>query len=70
MERYGTARHATDDNVKWSMYFACWITKATHTHPEYDTSCFSRATMVTQMHLNFMFIHTFLFLSVLQSVNA
>jgi hypothetical protein len=35
MEKYGTARHATDDNIIRRMRFTCWITKATDTHVEY-----------------------------------
>ena len=35
MEKYGTARQATDDNIIRRMRFTCWITKATDTHPEY-----------------------------------
>ena len=35
MEKYGTARQATDDNIIRCMRFACWITKATDTHSEY-----------------------------------
>jgi hypothetical protein len=37
VEKYGTARQATDDNIIRCMRFACWITKATdtHTHTEY-----------------------------------
>jgi hypothetical protein len=31
----GIAGQATDDNVKQSMQFACWITNATNTHSEY-----------------------------------
>jgi hypothetical protein len=34
VEKYGTARQATDDII-WRMRFACWITKATDTHSEY-----------------------------------
>jgi hypothetical protein len=34
-EKFGRARHATDDNIIWHMHFACWITKATDTHSEY-----------------------------------
>jgi hypothetical protein len=30
--KYGAARETTDDNIIWRMHFACWITKATHTH--------------------------------------
>ena len=35
MKNYGTARKATDDNMRWSMTFACCIPKATDTHLEY-----------------------------------
>jgi hypothetical protein len=35
VEKYGTARQATDDNIIRRMRFACWVTKATDTHPEY-----------------------------------
>jgi hypothetical protein len=35
VEKYGRARQATDGNIIWSMYFLCWITKATDTHSEY-----------------------------------
>jgi hypothetical protein len=35
MEKYGTTRQATDDNITRRMRFACWITKATDTHSEY-----------------------------------
>jgi hypothetical protein len=34
VEKYGTARQATADNIIWRMRFACWITKATDTHSE------------------------------------
>jgi hypothetical protein len=35
VEKYGTARQATDDNIIRRMRFACCITKATDTHSEY-----------------------------------
>jgi hypothetical protein len=35
VEQYGTARQATDDNTIRRMRFACWMIKATDTHPEY-----------------------------------
>jgi hypothetical protein len=35
VEKYGTARQVTDDNIIRRMRFACWITKATDTHSEY-----------------------------------
>jgi hypothetical protein len=33
--KHGTAKEATDDNIIRHMRFACWITKATDTRPEY-----------------------------------
>jgi hypothetical protein len=35
VEKYGTARQATADNIIRRMRFASWITKATDTHSEY-----------------------------------
>jgi hypothetical protein len=35
VEKYGRTRQATDDSIIRCMRFACWITKATHTHSEY-----------------------------------
>jgi hypothetical protein len=35
VEKYGTARQATDDNIIRRMRIACQITKATDTHSEY-----------------------------------
>jgi hypothetical protein len=35
VEKYGTAGQDADDNIIRRMRFACWITKATDTHPEY-----------------------------------
>jgi hypothetical protein len=37
VEKYGRARQATDDNIVWCTLFACWISKAADTHPEYLT---------------------------------
>jgi hypothetical protein len=37
VEKYGTAGHATDDNIIWRMRIACWIPKAKHKHSEYVT---------------------------------
>ena len=33
--KYGTARHAADENIIWTMRFVCWITRATNTNLEY-----------------------------------
>jgi len=35
VEKYGTARKVTDENIIWCMHFTSWITKATDTHQEY-----------------------------------
>jgi hypothetical protein len=35
LEKYGTAKRATDGNIIQRMRFACWITKATDTRSEY-----------------------------------
>ena len=40
VEKYDTARQATDDNVPW-------ITKAADMHSEYVMYCISTATVVT-----------------------
>ena len=34
MEKYGTARQATDDNIIRRMCFECWVTEASVTHSE------------------------------------
>ena len=34
-EKHGRTRQAADDNVIRRLRFACWMTKATHTHLEY-----------------------------------
>jgi hypothetical protein len=35
VEKYGTVRQVTDDNIIRRMRFVCWIPKATDTHSEY-----------------------------------
>jgi hypothetical protein len=35
VEKYSTARQATDDNITRRMRFACWITKVTDIHSKY-----------------------------------
>jgi hypothetical protein len=35
VEKYGTVRQATDDNIIRRMRIACWITNATDTHSQY-----------------------------------
>jgi hypothetical protein len=38
VEKYGTARQATDDSTIRRMLFAYWINEATDTHSEYVIS--------------------------------
>ena len=35
VEKYGTARQATDNNIIWHIRFAWWMCNATNTHSEY-----------------------------------
>jgi len=35
VEKFGTFRQATDENIVLCMCIACWIAKATNTHSEY-----------------------------------
>jgi hypothetical protein len=35
VEKYGTAKQVTDDNIIRCMYIACWIDKSTDTHSKY-----------------------------------
>jgi hypothetical protein len=56
VEKYGTARQATGDNITWRMRFACWITKATHTYRIFNTYCISTATVVTGRRLIVTFL--------------
>jgi len=35
VEKYGSARKATDDNIIQHISVVCWITKTTDTHSEY-----------------------------------
>jgi len=35
VEKHGTARQVTDEDITLRMHIACWITKTTNTHSEY-----------------------------------
>jgi len=35
VEKCGTAREATDDNIIWRMWIAYWMNKTTDTHSKY-----------------------------------
>ena len=55
MEKHGTARHTTYDNIIWRMRFACYIAKTTHTHTHTLTHVtFIRALRVL-LHNMFLF---------------
>jgi len=58
VNKYDRAGRDTDDNIIRRMRFACWITKATHTHTICNNYCFATATMVTQTRFNVMHVHT------------
>ena len=51
VEKSGTARQASDDNITQRMRFACWITKARNTPRICNTHCFSTTAVVRQTHL-------------------
>jgi hypothetical protein len=58
VEKYGTARQATDDNIIRRMRIACWITKATDTLGMCNTYCFCAATIVSPARLNItLYVH-------------
>jgi len=50
VEKSGTARQATDDNIAFRMRIALWITTATDTHSEYEK--FTR----TRLNVTFILI--------------
>jgi hypothetical protein len=53
VEKYGTARQATDDNIIRRMSFACWVTKATDTRSEYVILIdFPKQQLLRETHLN------------------
>jgi len=51
VEKYGKARHATDDNMIRSMRFNCRLNKAKHTHTHKHRN-FSATTMFTPTRLS------------------
>jgi hypothetical protein len=52
VEKYGTARQATDGNIIRRMRFPCWINNATDTLRIYSISYICTAKMVTRTRLN------------------
>ena len=71
MEKCGTARKVTDDNIRRHMCFAHVITKAIGACSEYVIcTCFSMAKIVTQTHLCVTFICTLPVLFILGFINV
>jgi len=58
VEKYGTARQDTDENITRRTPIACWITKATDKNTEYVILIAATATIVTQTRPNATFLHT------------
>jgi len=56
VEKYGTARQVTDDNVIRRMHFACYITKATNAHSEYIILVRSKDSQVKTQLVLWIFI--------------
>jgi hypothetical protein len=52
VEKYGTARLATDDDTIQYTCIACRITKVAHSHVICNTYCSSTARIVTRTRLN------------------
>lgn len=54
MEKYGTVRQATDDDIMWCVHFACWVIRQEYRRTPIilNTYRFSIATVVTRMYLN------------------
>jgi len=57
-KKHGAARLVIDENIKWRIRFACWITKSTDILSICDTSCCCMALMVTRTRLSITFIRT------------
>jgi len=57
VEKYGTARQATDDNIIMCMHVACWKSKATHTHTHTHTDTHTH----THTHTHSQYIYTYCF---------
>jgi len=63
-----------DDKITWRMRIARWINNATHaqththTHPKYETRCFSTAEIVIRTLFNITIIRTVLVLFITGSL--
>ena len=58
-KKYCTARQVTDDIVTRRMSIACWIPKATNSHPNYAMLiAFPVQTMAARTRINYVYTHT------------
>ena len=55
MEKYCTARQATDDSIIQRMRVACWINKAINTHTEFELLLAFPLQLVTRTCLDVAF---------------
>ena len=63
VEKCGRMREAADDNVIWHMRFACWTTKATDKHSEYEIlSAFPLQQWLREHSLFCLYVHCLSFL--------
>jgi len=54
LEKYDTARQATDNKIMWSGHFACWISKASNTHSKF--TAFTWQWWLCALLLHYMYI--------------
>jgi len=60
VEKYGTARQATDENIVRRMRITCWISKATNTQSEYVLIiCFPLQQLLHERTLQYYVYTTF-----------
>jgi hypothetical protein len=63
VEKHGTPRQITDNNIIRHMHFTCWINNVTKTHSKYVIlNHISMATIVTRTRLDVKFTRTLHFL--------
>jgi hypothetical protein len=57
VEKYGTARKATDDIIVWRMRIAWWMNMATDPHPEFVIIALSRQKQLGECALTLLFTY-------------
>jgi hypothetical protein len=71
VEKYGTARQATDDNVIRGMRFLCWINKDTAILRIYNSYCISTGKIISLNNsVQFVFLMELECASVKQELNV